>query len=135
MKNMAAAARSSSLAPSSSAHGSDRIGMGAVEIGSGAGGGAAGGGGGGGGGAGGGTGAQAASRRTDSEMRGGRILASPLLWVGLFFAALLLHMQALRPVLQWAFPGTEPVMGPVPAVGQHTSAIMAELGLVDVEAK
>jgi crotonobetainyl-CoA:carnitine CoA-transferase CaiB-like acyl-CoA transferase len=32
-------------------------------------------------------------------------------------------------------PGTEPVMGPVPAVGQQTSAIMAELGLVDVEAK
>ena len=43
-------------------------------------------------------------------MRGGRILASPLFWVGLFFAALLLHMQALRPVLRWAFPGTEPVI-------------------------
>jgi len=69
MKNMAAAARSSSLAPSSSAHGSERIGMGAVETGSGAGAGGGAAGGGGGGGAGGGTGAQAASRTTDSEMR------------------------------------------------------------------
>jgi hypothetical protein len=68
---MAAAARSSSLAPSSSAHGSERIGMGAVEIGSGAGGGGAAGGGAGagGGGAGAGTGAQAARRATDSKMR------------------------------------------------------------------
>ena len=45
-----------------------------------------------------------------SKMRGGRILASPILWVGLFFAALLLRMEALRPVFQWAFPGIEPVI-------------------------
>src|ERR1700730_12148923 len=45
-----------------------------------------------------------------SKMRGGRILASPILLVGLFFAALLLRMEALRPVCQWAFPGIEPVI-------------------------
>jgi itaconate CoA-transferase len=27
-------------------------------------------------------------------------------------------------------PGTPPVMGPVPEIGQHTDAILAELGLV-----
>ena len=43
-------------------------------------------------------------------MTGGRILASPFLWVGLFFAVLLFRMEALRPVLQWAFPGVEPVI-------------------------
>ena len=39
-----------------------------------------------------------------------RLLASPLLWVGLLFAALLLNMGELRPVLHWAFPGVEPVI-------------------------
>src|SRR5438270_13419337 len=43
-------------------------------------------------------------------MSGARILASPILWVGLLFAALLLRMEALRPVFQWAFPGVEPVI-------------------------
>jgi len=43
-------------------------------------------------------------------MNGHRILASPILWVGLFFAVLLLRMEALRPVFQWAFPGVEPVI-------------------------
>ena len=43
-------------------------------------------------------------------MIGGRILATPLLWIGILFAALLLHMEALKPVLQWAFPGMEPVI-------------------------
>ncbi len=37
-------------------------------------------------------------------------LASPLLWVGLLFAALLLRMDALRPFFRWAFPGTAPVV-------------------------
>ena len=37
-------------------------------------------------------------------------LASPLLWVGLLFAALLLRMGDLRPVLHWAFPEVEPVV-------------------------
>jgi len=43
-----------------------------------------------------------------SAMR--RVLTTPLLWVGLLFAALLLRMDALRPVLRWAFPGIEPVV-------------------------
>jgi osmoprotectant transport system permease protein len=41
---------------------------------------------------------------------GGSALASPILWVGLLFAALLLRMDALRPVFHWAFPGVEPVV-------------------------
>jgi osmoprotectant transport system permease protein len=47
---------------------------------------------------------------TRKSERGIRILASPLLWVGLFFAALLLRMDELRPVLHWAFPVVEPVI-------------------------
>ena len=43
-------------------------------------------------------------------MRGSSVLASPLLWVSLFFAVLLLRMDELRPVLHWAFPGVEPVI-------------------------
>src|SRR5947208_14359929 len=43
-------------------------------------------------------------------MSGSRIVASPILWVGLFFAVLVLRMEALRPVFQWAFPGVEPVI-------------------------
>jgi itaconate CoA-transferase len=42
-------------------------------------------------------------------------------------------LQAFVPAV--TVSGTEPVMGPVPAVGEHTDAIMRELGLVDVEAK
>src|SRR6202008_1979371 len=38
------------------------------------------------------------------------ILASPILWVGLLFAMLLLRMEALRPVFQWAFPGVGTVI-------------------------
>lgn len=43
-------------------------------------------------------------------MSGARILASPVLWVGLFFVLLLLRMDALRPVFEWAFPGIQPVI-------------------------
>ena len=43
-------------------------------------------------------------------MRSLRLVESPILWVGLLFAALLLRMQALGPLLQWAFPGVEPVV-------------------------
>lgn len=43
-------------------------------------------------------------------MRGRQFLRDPLLWVGLFFVALLLRMDALGPVLHWAFPGVEPVI-------------------------
>jgi osmoprotectant transport system permease protein len=43
-------------------------------------------------------------------MRGRRLFGSPVLWVGLFFTALLLRMDALQPVLQLAFPEVEPVI-------------------------
>ena len=43
-------------------------------------------------------------------MRGARLMASPIVWVGLLFAALLLRMDLLRPVFRWAFPGVEPVI-------------------------
>jgi osmoprotectant transport system permease protein len=43
-------------------------------------------------------------------MRRGRLLASPVLWVGLMFAALVLRMQDLRPLLQPVFPDIEPVV-------------------------
>jgi len=36
--------------------------------------------------------------------------ASPILWVGLLFAALLLRMEALEPFLRRAFPGVEPII-------------------------
>jgi osmoprotectant transport system permease protein len=39
-----------------------------------------------------------------------RFLASPVLWVGLFFALLLLRMDSLRPILHWAFPDAQPVV-------------------------
>jgi osmoprotectant transport system permease protein len=38
-------------------------------------------------------------------MRGGRLLASPVFWVALLFAALLLRTDRLQPLLRWAFPG------------------------------
>ena len=63
------------------------------------------------------------------DMRGGRYLASPLLWVGLLFAMLLLRMDELRPVLHWAFPGIDPV------VYQRSSFValfLSHLGLVAV---
>jgi len=56
-----------------------------------------------------------------------QVLTRPLLWVGLLFAALLLRMDELRPVLHWAFPGVEPV------VYQRSSFLtlfLSHLGLV-----
>jgi osmoprotectant transport system permease protein len=43
-------------------------------------------------------------------MRSTRLLSSPLLWIGLLFAVLLLRMDALQPFLHWSFPGVEPVV-------------------------
>ena len=43
-------------------------------------------------------------------MRGAGFIRIPLFWVGLFFAALLLRMDVLRPLLRQAFPGVEPVI-------------------------
>ncbi|MGH7036998.1 MAG: ABC transporter permease, partial [Stellaceae bacterium] len=43
-------------------------------------------------------------------MRGGRIFASPLLWVGALFMVLLFDMPALRPLFHWAFPEARPAI-------------------------
>jgi osmoprotectant transport system permease protein len=43
-------------------------------------------------------------------VRGTGFIRVPLFWVGLFFAALLLRMDVLRPLLQRAFPAVEPVI-------------------------
>jgi len=37
-----------------------------------------------------------------------RLFNSPLLWVGVLFAALLLDMQQLEPFFAWGFPGVQP---------------------------
>jgi osmoprotectant transport system permease protein len=62
-------------------------------------------------------------------MRAVGLLASPVLWVGLFFAGLLLRMEALRPVLQRAFPGVEPV---VYSRDSFLALFLSQLGLVAV---
>src|ERR1700722_9279090 len=41
-------------------------------------------------------------------MRRAGFIASPVLWVGLLFAALLLDMRGLAPVFAWGFPGVRP---------------------------
>jgi osmoprotectant transport system permease protein len=41
---------------------------------------------------------------------GGKLFASPVLWVAVLFAALLLRMPALRPLLLILFPGARPVV-------------------------
>jgi osmoprotectant transport system permease protein len=43
-------------------------------------------------------------------MRGVRLLARPLLWIGALFAALLSDMPALRPLFHWAFPAARPAI-------------------------
>jgi len=40
------------------------------------------------------------------------------------------QVRALLPPV--TSPGREPAMGPVPALGQHTAAILAELGLSEL---
>lgn len=60
-------------------------------------------------------------------MRRVRWLASPVLWVGLLFAFLLLRMAALRPFFRWAFPDA------TPAIYDRASFLelfLAHLGLV-----
>ena len=61
------------------------------------------------------------------SMRGARFLQSPVFWVGLFFAALLLRMDALRPLLQQGFPGVEPV---VYNRDSFLALFLSQLGLV-----
>ena len=60
-------------------------------------------------------------------MPGRRFLSSPVLWIGLFFAALMLRMDALRPWLQRAFPGIEPV---VYNRDSFLALFLSQLGLV-----
>lgn len=43
-------------------------------------------------------------------MRRARWVASPVLWVGIVFAFLLLRMSALRPFFAWAFPAATPAV-------------------------
>jgi osmoprotectant transport system permease protein len=60
-------------------------------------------------------------------MRRSGWLASPLLWVGLLFAVLLLRMDILRPAFRWAFPGTMPV---IYDRASFLQLFLAHLGLV-----
>jgi len=65
-----------------------------------------------------------------ARMRAGRprsLLATPLFWIGLFFAALLLRMEVLRPLLQWAFPDVEPV---IYSRDSFFALFVAQLGVV-----
>jgi osmoprotectant transport system permease protein len=60
-------------------------------------------------------------------MRGVGFLRSPVFWVGLFFAALLVRMDVLRPLLHQAFPGVEPV---VYDRDSFLALFLSQLGLV-----
>jgi osmoprotectant transport system permease protein len=60
-------------------------------------------------------------------MRGRRFLSSPILWIGLLFATLMLRMDALQPLLQQAFPGVEPV---VYNRDSFLALFLSQLGLV-----
>ena len=60
-------------------------------------------------------------------MRGRRFLSSPILWIGLLFAALMLRMDVLQPLLQPAFPGVEPV---VYNRDSFLALFLSQLGLV-----
>jgi osmoprotectant transport system permease protein len=62
-------------------------------------------------------------------MRSKRAFASPVLWVGLLFAALLLRMDGLRPLLHSAFPGVEPV---IYNRDSFLALFLSQLGLVAV---
>jgi osmoprotectant transport system permease protein len=60
-------------------------------------------------------------------MRVGNLLRSPLLWVTLLFAALVLRMDWLRPLLHRGFPGIEPV---VYDRSSFLSLLVSQIGLV-----
>src|SRR5438105_1984977 len=60
-------------------------------------------------------------------MPGRRFLGSPVFWVGLFFAALMLRMDTLQPLLQEAFPGVEPI---VYNRDSFLTLFLSQLGLV-----
>jgi osmoprotectant transport system permease protein len=54
-------------------------------------------------------------------------IASPVLWVAIFFVALLFGMPELRPAFTWAFPGVSP---PVFERGSFFSLWLSHAGLV-----
>jgi osmoprotectant transport system permease protein len=60
-------------------------------------------------------------------MRGLRLLANPVLWVGLLFAALVLRTDALAPVLRRAFPGVAPI---IYDRASFASLLLSQAGLV-----
>jgi osmoprotectant transport system permease protein len=60
-------------------------------------------------------------------MRGARLFASPAFWVALVFAALVLRMEALAPVLRHGFPGVTPV---VYDRASFLSLLLSQAGLV-----
>ena len=62
-------------------------------------------------------------------MRRRRAFESPVLWVGLLFAALLLRMDALQPFLHRAFPAVEPV---IYNRDSFLALFLSQLGLVAV---
>jgi osmoprotectant transport system permease protein len=62
-------------------------------------------------------------------MRPQQLLASPVFWVGLLFAALLLRMEALRPLLHLGFPGVEPV---VYNRNSYLALFLSQFGMVAV---
>jgi osmoprotectant transport system permease protein len=60
---------------------------------------------------------------------GRSFLTSPVLWVALLFAALLLHMDLLRPLMGAAFPGVSPL---VYDRSSFLSLLLSQAGLVAV---
>jgi osmoprotectant transport system permease protein len=60
-------------------------------------------------------------------MRAHSLVASPALWVGVLFVALLFGMPGLAPVFQWSFPGVTP---PVFERGSFFSLWLSHAGLV-----
>src|SRR5438552_17494066 len=60
-------------------------------------------------------------------MRRADPIASPTLWVGVLFVALLFGMPQLAPLFQWSFPGVTP---PVVERGSFFALWLSHAGLV-----
>jgi len=60
-------------------------------------------------------------------MRRSNLIASPPLWVGVLFLALLFGMPQLAPLFQWSFPGVSP---PVFERGSFFALWLSHAGLV-----
>src|SRR5204862_1086466 len=61
------------------------------------------------------------------EMRRADLIASPALWVGVLFVALLFGMPQLAPLFQWSFPGVTP---PVFERGSFFALWLSHAGVV-----